>query len=160
MVLSGVPVRLAAMFIRQPIIKRLNDFYFDNKSLLGDNTGNQIEVIKRYYQTLLYNSLVALDSNNKNLKLQKTINRRKESGIKDDSLDNFVEDLTNISDLEANMNRTSSKSRKAKLKEKIDQESASIDMTSPEAVIAKGVNDSYESIKKQLKEKGLLKTKC
>ena len=80
--------------------------------------------------------------------------------LKDDSLDNFVEDLTNISDLEANMNRTSSKSRKAKLKEKIDQESASIDMTSPEAVIAKGVNDSYESIKKQLKEKGLLKTKC
>jgi hypothetical protein len=80
--------------------------------------------------------------------------------LKDDSLDNFVEDLTNISDLEANMNRTSSKSRKAKLKEKIDQESANIDMTSPEAVIAKGVNDSYESIKKQLKEKGLLKTKC
>ena len=80
--------------------------------------------------------------------------------LKDDSLDNFVEDLTNISDLEANMNRTSSKSRKAKLKEKIDQESANIDMTSPEAIIAKGVNDSYESIKKQLKEKGLLKTKC
>ena len=80
--------------------------------------------------------------------------------LKDDSLDNFVEDLTNISDLEANMKRTSSKSRKAKLKEKIDQESANIDMTSPEAIIAKGVNDSYESIKKQLKEKGLLKTKC
>ena len=80
--------------------------------------------------------------------------------LKDDSLDNAVEDLTNISDLEADMNRTSSKSRKSKLKEKIDQESANIDITSPEGIIAKGVNDSYESIKKQLKEKGLLKTKC
>jgi hypothetical protein len=58
------------------------------------------------------------------------------------------------------MNRTSSKSRKAKLKEKIDQESANIDITSREGIIAKGVNDSYEIIKKQLKEKGLLKTKC
>ena len=80
--------------------------------------------------------------------------------LKDDSLDNIVEDLTNISDLEASMNRTSSKSRKAKLKEKIDQESANIDITSREGIIAKGVNDSYETIKKQLKEKGLLKTKC
>jgi hypothetical protein len=80
--------------------------------------------------------------------------------LKDDSLDNAVEDLTNISDLEADMNRTSSKTRKARLKEKIDQESANIDISSPEGIIAKGVNDSYESIKKQLKEKGLLKTKC
>lgn len=76
MILAGVPERLAGMFIRQPIIKRLNDYYFENKSLLGDNTGDQIELIKRFYQTQLYTEIIALDKNKKVTDLQKTMARR------------------------------------------------------------------------------------
>lgn len=54
---TGVPVREMGFFIRQPIIKALNDYYFDNKSLLNDESGQQIETIKRYYQTILYTEL-------------------------------------------------------------------------------------------------------
>lgn len=51
---SGVDAMTMGMFIRQPIIKNLNDFYFDNKSLLNDENGKQIETVKRFYQTQLY----------------------------------------------------------------------------------------------------------
>lgn len=87
MLLSGVPSRLAGMFIRQPIIKRLNDYYFDNKSLLGDKTGNQIETIKRFYQTALYNELIKFDKNNKVDDLQKTLSRREKAGVNVNTLD-------------------------------------------------------------------------
>lgn len=87
MVLTGVPIRLASMFIRQPIIKKLNDYYFDNKSLLGDNTGNQIETIKRFYQTHLYNELVKLDKNNKITELQRTLEKRQKANVSADTLD-------------------------------------------------------------------------
>lgn len=87
MLLAGVPDRIAAMFIRQPIIKKLNDYYFDNKSLLGDNTGNQIETIKRFYQTHLYTTLVKGDKNKKIIKLQKTLAKREKVGVNIDTLD-------------------------------------------------------------------------
>lgn len=81
MLLTGVPVRLAGMFIRQPIVKYLNDYYFENKSLLGDNTGNQIETLKRFYQTQLVAELVKDGLALKDFPdIYKTMKRRKESG--------------------------------------------------------------------------------
>lgn len=58
---AGVPAREMGLFMRQPIVKALNDFYFDNKSLLSDETGQQIETVKRLYQTYLYEELVRQD---------------------------------------------------------------------------------------------------
>lgn len=76
MLLTGIPDRLAGMFIRQPIIKALNDYYFENKSLLGDGTGNEIEIIKRYYQTILYKTLVDSKRIQPIKKYDKVISRR------------------------------------------------------------------------------------
>ncbi len=77
MLLTGVPDRLAGMFIRQPIVKRLNDYYFDNKSLLGDKTGNQIETIKRFYQTQLFEALLKTNKDTKVTEsLQRVLDRR------------------------------------------------------------------------------------
>lgn len=81
MLLAGVPVREAAMFLRQPIIKYLNDYYFEKKSLLGDDTGNQIETLKRFYQTQLAIELVKDGTSLKDYPdVFKTLKRRKESG--------------------------------------------------------------------------------
>lgn len=68
MLLSGIPTRLAGMFIRQPIVKFLNDYYFENKSLLGDNTGKEIETVKKYYQTVLAKELEKSKLFDKNFK--------------------------------------------------------------------------------------------
>lgn len=66
--------------------------------------------------------------------------------INDDDLTNVIEDFTEASD-------TRLKSKKQKI---ID----SIDMSKPEAKIAKVINDNFVDIKKQLKESGVLETTC
>jgi hypothetical protein len=67
-IMTGVPIEEMALFMRQPIIKNLNEYYFDSKSILSDKTGDQIGTIKRYYQTLLYKELYkdSLDALRKN----------------------------------------------------------------------------------------------
>lgn len=81
MLLAGVPTRLAGMFIRQPIIKQLNDYYFETKSLLGDTSGNQIESVKRYYQTLLYLELEKEGKVKPDKKIQKVLDRRNKDKV-------------------------------------------------------------------------------
>lgn len=44
-------------FTRQPIIKLLNDEYFNNQSLLGENTGQEREKIRAVYESLLLNAI-------------------------------------------------------------------------------------------------------
>jgi hypothetical protein len=57
----GITPKFMGFFMRQPILKMLNDYYFENKSILSDETGKQIETIKRVYQTLLLKELIRKD---------------------------------------------------------------------------------------------------
>lgn len=80
-ILAGVPIRLMGMFIRQPIIKNLNDYFFETKSILGDISGEQVSRVKKYYQTILYEELLRQGKTEANEKMQKTLDRRDKDGI-------------------------------------------------------------------------------
>ena len=70
--------------------------------------------------------------------------------LNEDNLSNAIEDLTDIADTR----------RKDKRDIKMKKLEESMDMSSPEVKIAKGINDNFVEIKKQLKDKGILETKC
>lgn len=54
----GVNPMYMMFFTRQPIIKMLNDEYFNGKSLLGNNTGQERTYVRNVYESLLYNALI------------------------------------------------------------------------------------------------------
>jgi hypothetical protein len=70
--------------------------------------------------------------------------------LDDDNLLNAIEDFTDIAETKMEDRR------QAKLNQVMSSENAS----SPEVKIAKGINDNFVDIKKQLKDNGILKTTC
>jgi len=54
----GVNPMYMMFFTRQPIVKMLNDEYFNGKSLLGNNTGQERSYVRNVYESLLYNALI------------------------------------------------------------------------------------------------------
>ena len=111
MLLAGVPVELAGMFIRQPILKSLNDLYFDNKSLLADKNGKEIELEKRKYQTTLAIYLYKdLDKKKELIKLLAEL----EKEYKDNPKEIFKEKIKNIQEKVDNYNKVQKLVKKRK----------------------------------------------
>lgn len=81
MELSGTDVNIAALFIGQPIMVNLNNYYFQQKSLLGDTSGKEVETIKKWYQTYLLYELKEQGKKFDNKDIQKLFKRRKDNGI-------------------------------------------------------------------------------
>ncbi|RTK92518.1 MAG: hypothetical protein EKK61_03720 [Rickettsiales bacterium] len=81
MLLSGIDTRMAGMFIRQPVIKILNDYYFSNKSLLNEENGKEIEVVKRYLQTSLAELLLKNNKITPTKEITKIIKKREKDKI-------------------------------------------------------------------------------
>lgn len=89
-VLAGVDPVTMGLFMRQPIIKMLNDYYFNNKSLLGDNIGNQIEIIKKFYQTALYEELNNQGKAKENPKFKRVLDKRKDDNVTNSYDDRYL----------------------------------------------------------------------
>jgi hypothetical protein len=65
---TGISVRYASMFIRQPILNTLAENYLDNQGINNSETGREIEEIKREYQTSLFKVLYKTNHNGFNTK--------------------------------------------------------------------------------------------
>jgi hypothetical protein len=70
--------------------------------------------------------------------------------LDDDNLLNAIEDFTDIAETR----------RKDRRQAKLDEVMSSENASSPEVKIAKGINDNFVDIKKQLKDNGILETTC
>ena len=70
---TGIDIRYAAMFIRQPILKDLSDLFFETQGFVEDDRlGKEIELTKNKYVTRLYkiareNSVIVPTRQNNNL---------------------------------------------------------------------------------------------
>jgi hypothetical protein len=76
--------------------------------------------------------------------------------------DNLETSIELLDDIEANKKKASraSKQKKAELEEKIAKDEAELANISNEANVVKAINDNFDEIKKDLKDKGLLKINC
>lgn len=81
MILAGVPIRISGLFIGQPIMKNLNDYYFEQKSILGDTSGKEVEITKRWYQTILLHELMNSGVKIKSKNIKGLLERRKKYNI-------------------------------------------------------------------------------
>jgi len=64
---TGINVRYASMFIRQPILVKLAETYLRNQGVTGDSSGKEIEDVKREFQTALFKRLIKDDEYNKEM---------------------------------------------------------------------------------------------
>ena len=78
-----------------------------------------------------------------------------------DKLESVIEELDFINEAKRKAERPSTSSKtKAKLNEDIAQYEANLEDKPNEVKIVKTINDNFDKIKKDLKDKGLLKVKC
>lgn len=64
---TGINVRYASMFIRQPILVKLAETYLRNQGVTGDSSGKEIEDVKREFQTALFKRLIKDEEYNKRM---------------------------------------------------------------------------------------------
>ena len=79
--------------------------------------------------------------------------------LKDDSLDLAIEVANDISELKQKQSRAKSKASKEMLANKISESESELKDIPVEAKIAKGINDNFDKIKKELKDKNLIEIK-
>lgn len=107
---------------------------------------------------------VLKDKNFNEKEISKAILKFKEQIIElpklnESNIENAIELLDEIEDSKRKAERASSK-RKAELDQKIADAESELEGISKEAQIVKAINDNFDKIKKELKDKGLLKVNC
>ena len=79
--------------------------------------------------------------------------------LKDDSLDLAIEVANDISELQQKQKRAKSKASQETISNKIKEAELELQDIPTEAKIARGINDNFENIKKELKNKDLIEIK-
>jgi hypothetical protein len=79
--------------------------------------------------------------------------------LKDDSLDLAIEVANDISELKQKQKRAKSKASKEQITRQINEAELELQDIPTEAKIAKGINDNFDKIKKELKNKDLIEIK-
>jgi hypothetical protein len=79
--------------------------------------------------------------------------------LKDDSLDLAIEVANDISELKQKQKRVKSKASKEQITRQINEAELELQDIPTEAKIAKGINDNFDKIKKELKNKDLIEIK-